>query len=49
METEDLNGTSIPGNLQPKMTCKTFVSYRKFSSFPLTGDVKKVLEKSPYR
>lgn len=49
METEGLNRTSIPGNLQPKMTCKTFVSCRKLSSFPLTGDAKKVLEKSPYR
>ena len=44
-----LNGTSISGNLQPKMTCKTFVSRRKLSSFLLTSDAEEVLEKSPYR
>lgn len=26
---EELNGTSISGNLQPKMTCKTFISCRR--------------------
>jgi len=46
---EGLNGSSISENLQPKMTCKTFVSCRKLSSFLLTSGAREVLEKSPYR
>lgn len=48
MRWEDLNGTNISGNLQLKMTCKTFVSCRKLSSFLLTSGAKEVREKSPY-
>ena len=46
---EGLNGSSISGNLQPKIRCKTFVSCRKLSSFPPTSGAKEVIEKSPYR